>query len=179
MADIQEMLRREVAQAMVDGAAADKVSLDADALSICSQPELFVASAPVADVEGIDFKSLLDGRSNLDGKPIMYWYLAGASLRDKAVPLDEGFYTVVADQSGATVSLRNTKGDVAAHGDLEIFVEPQEPTIVEIKVGVSGKISSFDVKTKGKDKHIKVCGEVSVEVGPAKGSIKGCVEISW
>src|SRR6476620_4034198 len=113
MTNIQEMVRRDVAQAMVDAAAADKISLHADAIAICSQSELFVASAPVAGVEDIDLKSMLDGRSSLDDKPIMYWYLAGSSLRGREVPLGEGFYTVVADQSEGKIRLRNAKGDTA------------------------------------------------------------------
>ena len=179
MPDIQGMVRREVMQAMEDAAGADKLSLQADAVAIASQPGLFFANAPVTGLEEVDFKSMLDGRSYLDNTPIMYWHLAGEALRDKAVPLDEGFYTVVADQQQGIVSLRNTKGETVAEGDLGISIEPEAPTVVRFKVSVSGGITKFDVKLEGKNKHIKVCGNASAQVGSASVKIEGCVEVSW
>jgi hypothetical protein len=77
------------------------------------------------------------------------------------------------------VSLRSAGGETVAQGDLRVSIEPQAPTVVALKVSVSGSITEFDVELKGKKKHIKVCGEASVEVGPASGKIQGCIEVSW
>jgi hypothetical protein len=177
MPDIQGMVRREVMQAMSDAAGADKLSLDTDAVAIASQPGLFVANVPVAGLEKVDFKSMLDGRSYLDNTPIMYWHLAGEALRDKAVPLDEGFYTVVADQQQGTVALRNAKGETVAEGDLGISIEPEAPTVAKAKTSISGKITSADVDFF--PPRVKVCGEVTVKKDGVTVKVSGCVSAGF
>jgi hypothetical protein len=178
MRDVQEMVRREVMQALVDAAGSAKASLHAEAVALAAQPELLIINAPVAGLEEIDFKSMLEGNFVLDNVPVMYWYLAGDALDDKIFPFSEGVYAVVADQQRGTVALRDTKGETVAQGDLEVCIEPQgTPTGTMAKVSVSGGITKFDVNLK--KKHIEVCGHASVSVGGAEVKVEGCISVDW
>src|SRR5438093_1121790 len=104
--ETQDLLRREIIQATKDAAMADSVSIDGDALAFLSKPDLMVVNAPIAGVERLDFKVLLDGGPVLDDTPVMYWCLSGSAFGDEASPIPAGFYTVVAHQKRGAVSLR-------------------------------------------------------------------------
>jgi hypothetical protein len=177
MRDIQEIVRRDVIQAVVSAAEKNKLPIQADAVAVASQQELTVVNAPVAGLEEVDFKYMLERGPVLDNTPIMYWYFTGEALDDKAFPFSEGFYTVVADQQRGTVALRDAKGTTVAHGDLEISIEPPAPLTVKMKFSVSGGITKLDINPK--KKHIEVCGNVSVQVGPASVKAEGCVAVDW
>jgi hypothetical protein len=178
MREIGERVRREVKQTMVDAARADGVSLEADAVALALSSELLVVNMPVAGLEEIDVASMLAGRLVLDGAPIMYWHIAGEALEDKAFPLREGFYTVVADQQDGTVGLRDAKGQTLARGNLDVCISPQA-SVSRALASVSGDIDKFDVKINKKGGHIEVCGHASASVGSAEVKIDGCVTVDW
>jgi hypothetical protein len=177
MSDIQATIHREVLEVMAAIAETEKTSLHADELAIASHPDLFVASAPAGGVEHLDFKSLLDGRSDLDDTPVMHWYLAGAALRDKAFPLDEGFYTVIANQQDGSAGLRTTKGETVAHGDLRVLVAPQAPSAAVAKTSVSGKITHADAGLF--PPRLEVCGEVTVKKDGVTVKVNACVKVGF
>jgi hypothetical protein len=178
MQEIQELVRRELTHAMVTAAHADKMSLQAEAIAFASSPQLSVVNVPVAGLEQIDFKSMLEGYPVLENTPVMYWYVAGEVLKQSAFPFSEGFYTVVAHQQRGTVALRDTKGQTVAQGDLEVCIGPGgPPTGVIAKSGVSGAITKFDVNLK--KHHIEVCGQASASVGGAEVKVEGCISVDW
>jgi hypothetical protein len=177
MRDVQGRIRQEVVRGMADAAAADEVSILVDAAASVSRPGLLLINAPVVGIDELDFTGLLEGRPVLEDAPIMYWYLAGDVLSDDALPLEEGLYTVVADQQQGAVALKDARGKTVAEGDLHVGVEPQPSSPGVAKFSVSGGITTFDVNIK--KKHIKVCGNVTVEVGGAKLTVEGCVEVDW
>ncbi len=177
MRDTNEMVRREVMQAMVDAAKADGVSIHADAVALASHQDLVVIGAPIAGLEKIEFKHLLEGASVLDDTPVMYWYFAGEALGDKAFPFSEGFYTLVANQRRGIVALKSAKGKTVAQGDLKISIEPPAPKTARIKISVSGGITKFDINMK--KKHIEVCGNASAEVGSASVKVEGCISVDF
>lgn len=178
MHEIQELVRRELTHAMVAAAYAEKMSLQSEGVAFALSPQLSVVNLPVAGIDQIDFKAMLEGYPVLESRPIMYWHLSGPVLREGAVPFGEGFYTVVAQQQRGLVELRDAKGQTVAHGNLRVCIEPGSlPPGVIAKVGVSGGIDKFDVNLK--KHHIEVCGHASVSVGGAEVTVEGCVSVDW
>jgi hypothetical protein len=178
MRDMQELVRREVTQAMVAAGRADKIALQADAMAFVSAPQLFVVNAPAAGLEKVDFKSMLDGHLVLDNTPVMYWYIAGEALKDKSFPFSEGLYSVVADQQRGTVELRDLRGHPVARGNLDVCIGPNGPPTGTIaKIGLSGDIDKWDVNLK--KHHIEICGHASVSVGGAEVKVEGCITVDW
>jgi hypothetical protein len=131
-------------------------------------------NAPIAGIEKLDFEALLDGQPVLDDKPIMYWLLSGPAFDDGSI-IRAGHYTVVADAKRRAVSLRTPDGTTIAEGELGIELIPKGSSIAKILgVSISGGIDSFKITKKS----IKICGNVSIEVGPASLSVSGCIEVS-
>jgi hypothetical protein len=178
MRDIQEVIRPDIIQAVVSAAEANKLPIQADAVAVATQQELTVVNAPVAGLEEVDFKYMLERGPVLDNTPIMYWYLTGEALDDKAFPFSEGFYTVVADQQRGTVALRDAKGTTVAHGDLEISIEPPAPpTTTTARRIVQGGITSASATLW--PPRVKVCGWVKVKQGGVTVKVSACVSAGF
>ena len=180
--DIQKSLRGQVIQATEEAAKREGVSVDAQALALLSQPDLLFVVAPIAGLEKLDFRALLDEGAVLDDRPVMYWHLSGDALggtRGTKSLIPAGFYTVVADHGQGEVRLVDAAGTTAARGDLTVVVDPpggESPTAVA-KVKASGKITSTDVSLF--PPHVKVCGTVTVKEGRKSITISGCVEAGF
>jgi hypothetical protein len=170
----QDSLRQQLIPAIRDAAQADNVFIYADGLALLSQPSLMFVNAPIAGIEKIDFKAMLDGRPVLDDISVMYWHLSGGGFDEKNSSIPAGFYTVVAHEQRGVVSLRNAKGRMVAEGNLNIGIGPVPPIGTE-EIKISGGIDEFKL---GKG-HLKLCGNVDVEVGPVTVKISGCIEATW
>jgi hypothetical protein len=176
MQEIQELVRRELTHAMVTAAHADKMSLQAEAIAFASSPQLSVVNVPVAGLEQIDFKSMLEGYAVLENTPVMYWYVAGEVLKESAFPSSKGFYTVVAHQQRGTVALRDTKGQTAAEGDLEVCIGPGGPptgVIAKISGGIDSSSASLWPP------HIKICGHVKIQKNGVTVTVKACFDAGF
>jgi hypothetical protein len=177
MKDIHEVVRRELTHAMVMAAEADKLSLHAEAIAFASSPQLTVVNAPVAGLEQIDFRSMLEG-TGPESTPVMYWYVASEALKEGKLPLGEGFYTVVARRQHGTVELRDDKGQTVTRGDLEVCIGPGgSPVGVIARTKVSGGIDSADGSLW--PPHVKVCGHVKIQKNGVTVTVKACVEAGF
>jgi hypothetical protein len=171
--ELQSSLRQQVIQATKEAAKDDNVSVHADALALVSQPHLLCVNAPIAGIETLDFKALLDGDPVLDDTPVMYWHLSGDGFFEAKGSIPAGFYTVVAHQNRGAVSLRDAHGKTVAGGDLTVVIQTP-PTVVE-KTKPTGVITSV----KFGHNSMKVCGEASVSVLTASITITACVTVKW
>jgi hypothetical protein len=171
--ETQDLLRQQVIRATSAAAKANNVSVHADAVALVSQPELFFVNAPIAGIEKLDFKAMLDGSCVLDNTPVMYWYVSYGAIGDDNMPIPEGFYTVIAHASRGTVSLRDTKGTAIAAGNLGISIEPHDQPSETIAMSVSGGVDSVKI---GK-RSLKMCGHVTVSVGSAHVTIEACIDV--
>jgi len=178
--EIQERLRRQLSQAMVDAARAEGLSLNVNGIAFDFDSELSVVSAPVAGLETLEANSTLDGRDGLVGQPVMFWYLAGESLDDENVPLSEGFYTVLANQERGTVTLRNSNGNKVAEGRLKACIRPSPPPWPGVAFfSATAHITTLEGNVKHGHGHIKVCGDASVSAFGGSVSIEGCIEVDF
>jgi hypothetical protein len=163
----QDLLRQQVIRATREAARADNVSVHADGLAFVLEPRAMFVNAPVAGLEKLDFKTILDGQPVLDDKPIMYWQLSGPAFDDENAIIPAGSYTVVADEKRGAVSLRTADGTTVAEGDLDIGVS----TIIA-KTSVSGKVTGFSVSLP----CIKVTGTVTVKQNNHSVTVTATVE---
>ena len=175
--ETQKSLWRQVVQATEEAARREGATIDADALAVLSQPDLLFVVAPVAGLEKLAFRDLLEGSEALNDRPVMYWHLSGDALaggaRGARGPIPAGFYTVVADQKQGEARLVDASGATAARGDLTVVIGPPPPT------GTSATAKTGITSVKFGKRSIKVCGEVSVSVGPATVKVTACVEVKW
>jgi hypothetical protein len=173
--ETEDLLRQPIIQAIREAAKADNVSLHVDALALFSQPRALFVNAPIAGIEKIDFKAMLDGRPVLDDISVMYWHLAGRGFDEASSSIPAGFYTVVAHQRQGRTSLMDARGKTVADGDLSIGVDTDPSTgTAETKVKVSGGVDSIDYGWG----HIKLCGHVKVADGKKSVTISGCFAVS-
>ena len=175
--EIKDSIRQQAISIMKDSAKADNLSLHGDNLALLSFPDsgLFV-NAPIEGIEKLDFKTMFDGHPVLNNIPIMYWYLSDTILDEKKSPISSGFYTVFANSTNGTTSLRDSNGKTIAHGDLTINISSNPKIVAKpslFGVSVSGGIDSFKRTKNG----IKVCGHVTVSAGPADITVSGCIEV--
>jgi len=182
--EIEDTFRRELSQAMVEAAAADQMELYTNGIAFAGNPRLSVVSAPVAGLETLDFKAILDGRYVLQNTPVMYWYLAGEPLGDRPFPFSDGFYSVVADQQSGIIALRNRNGESVAKGGLDVCIEPPlsgvGPRVAKKAAAgptVSGKITS--VTGTWWPPHIKVCGQVTIKQSGVTVKVKACIDAGF
>jgi len=176
--EIKDLFRQQVIRITSDAATADKVSIQADALAFLSQSSLLVVNAPIAGIEKLDFKAMLDGQPVLDNTPVMYWYFPDGGFGEARSSIPEGFYTVVAHEQQGTVSLRDAQGKAIAEGDLGVSIGPQDPsTGTAEKPKVSGNIDSAEADLF--PPHVKVCGHVTISVNGKSLTIQACIEAGF
>ena len=172
---IQALLRQQAIQAIQDAAKQDNVAVQADALALVSQPNLLFVNTPVAGIEKLDFKAMLDDPPVLDETPVMYWQLSGPAMDGIKGSIPAGFYSVVASQKQGTVKLKDAAGKSVAEGDLSVCIQTP-PTVVE-KVKVSGGIDSASAGLF--PPHVKICGHVTVSEGKQSVTVTACFEAGF
>jgi hypothetical protein len=166
-----DLLRRPVVETIRNAAKEIGAAIDTEALALALQPGLLFANAPIAGLDKLDFRALLDGRPVLEETPVMFWHVSGERLTDENSPIPAGFYTVVATERRGRVNLRDAAGNMVAEGNLDIGVGS---TTGVAKISVSGGIDTLKF-----GKHsFKLCGHVEIDVGIATVSINGCIEVS-
>jgi hypothetical protein len=169
--------RQQIIRATREAARADNIPVNADGLAFLIEPRAMFVNAPITGIEKLDLDALLNGQPVLDDRPIMYWQLSGPEFDGDNRIVRAGHYIVVADATHEAVSLRALDGTAIANGDLTIKVEPapKSASMALLGVSVSGGIDSFKITKKG----IKVCGHVTIEVGPTSTvKVKGCISTS-
>jgi hypothetical protein len=177
----QNPLMQSAVQIMKQAAQKDKVNIQADALALVVEPDLVFMSAPIAGLEKLDFKALLNGKPVLDATPIMYWYLSGNALDSTKKSLPAGTYTVIASQKKGTISLRNRKGQIVAEGDLSVSVDlpPKTSAWQAGPLTITCSIDKFVVTKKG----FELCGKFEATLSFAgkdiiEVSAEGCIEVT-
>jgi hypothetical protein len=175
MREFHTVIKREARRAMADAARAAQLPINAEGIALAMGPEFLIVNAPIAGIEKLDLRPMLEGQSVLNETPVMYWYIGGEVLADGGAALSEGYYTVLADQASARVSLRNDQGEAILQGDLVVTIEPQPVALKFSFPGGSAEITKLDV---GK-KHFKMCGNASIGAFGGKVQIEGCIDVSW
>lgn len=177
MQEIQDLIRRELTHAMVTAAHAERISLHGEAIALDSSSQLSVVNAPVAGIEQIEFKAMLEGCPDLVNRPIMYWHVSGDLLKTRAFPFGEGFYTIVAQQQRGIAEMKDVKGRTVAEGDLRVCIGPEgSPPGVSARK-ISGGIDSATGSLW--PPHIKVCGHVKIQQSGVTVTVKVCVEAGF
>lgn len=171
----QDLLRQQAIELIQEAAKQDNVTIQANVLALVSQPNLLFVNAPMAGIEKLDFKAMLDGHPVLDETPVMYWQLSGPVMDGLKGSIPAGFYTVVASQKRAMVALRDAAGKSVAQGNLSVCIQTP-PTVVE-KVKVSGGIDSASAGLF--PPHVKICGHVTVSEGKKSVTVTACFEAGF
>jgi hypothetical protein len=163
-----EALREEVVRVTRQAADADSVSVVADQLAFVVSADCMVVNAPMAGLESVDVKAVMNGAPLLDNQPVMYWYVSGKGLDKPNSGPVAGFYSIIARLPQRRLEMRGPSGDFVGDGD--------------VQVGIAAKTTlvgaGFDPGSDIGWRHIKVCGHVTYKVNGATVTVSGCISIS-
>jgi hypothetical protein len=160
-------LREEVVQVTRQAADADGVSVVADQLAFVVSADCMMVNAPVAGLESLDVKGVLNGAPLLDNRPVMYWYVSGKGLDKPSGGVAAGFYSITAHLPQSRLEMRGPSGDFIGDGDIQVGIAAKT-TIT------GGSITGVDIGWR----HIKLCGSVTAKVNGAKVTVSGCISVS-
>jgi hypothetical protein len=161
--------KREVASAMVSGARAYNLPIEADKTVYLVAPaeQLMVANAPIAGLRDQKIENLLDGQ------PVLFVYLSEVEFKD-GPQLAAGFYAIRLRASQKIAEFVDAKDNVVAKGELTVGAEPSSEVMKmkRVSTDIDGPHTCHSV-------CVKVCLSLKIDLpGPWNPDIRICIEIT-